>query len=142
MTRAVLDTNTLVSAVINIQSSVSQEIFQYFKSEKFVLVISPAVLTELDRVLHEERIMKRYKLTNKKIDITLNELINLSYVVSENIKVEVVRDPDDNKIIEAAIEGKASYIVTRDKDLLDLEKYEGIKMKSPEEFIKVLRADS
>ena len=31
------------------------------------------------------------------------------------------RDPDDNKFLEAALAGKADYVVTGDKDLRDLE---------------------
>ena len=45
-------------------------------------------------------------------------------------------DPDDNKFIEAALEGKAEYIVTQDNHLLKIKEFKGIKIISPEEFIK------
>jgi len=55
-------------------------------------------------------------------------------------KVNVVKqDPDDNKFIEAALEGEADYIVTQDRHLLKLKEFEGIKIVTPEEFLRILK---
>ncbi len=51
------------------------------------------------------------------------------------MKVTASRDPDDDKFLEAAIAGKADYLVTGDKDLRDIGEYEGIKIRYPEEFL-------
>ena len=40
----------------------------------------------------------------------------------------VERDPDDNKILECALEAKADLIITADKDLLALKEFNGIKI--------------
>ena len=54
-------------------------------------------------------------------------------------KVEIVKDdPDDNKVIECAIESSSDYIVTYDKHLLKLKKYEEIKIMKPEEILKII----
>ncbi|MDE1845671.1 MAG: hypothetical protein KGH53_00080 [Candidatus Micrarchaeota archaeon] len=45
-------------------------------------------------------------------------------------------DPDDDRIIEAALEGKAECIVTGDKRLLELNGFEGIRICRPSEFLK------
>lgn len=50
----------------------------------------------------------------------------------------VVLDPDDNKFIEAAVEGKAEFIISQDKHLLILKNYKGIKILKPEEFLEIL----
>jgi predicted nucleic acid-binding protein len=42
-------------------------------------------------------------------------------------------------IVECAIAAGANYIVSRDKDLLSLDKYRDIKMISPEMFLQILR---
>ncbi|MBU1198966.1 MAG: putative toxin-antitoxin system toxin component, PIN family [Nanoarchaeota archaeon] len=47
-------------------------------------------------------------------------------------------DPDDNKIIECALEGKADYIITQDKHLLDL-KFDKIKILTPREFLRRIK---
>ena len=63
-------------------------------------------------------------------------------MVVPNRKVNVIKDdPDDNKFIEAALEGKADYIVTQDKHLLNIQEFEGIKIVSPEEFLRFLKTD-
>lgn len=52
-------------------------------------------------------------------------------IVYPSQKITVVRDPDDNKILECAKEAKADAILTFDKDLLVLKEYEGIKIIHP-----------
>lgn len=139
MIRAVLDTNIIVSAIINTNSSVSQEIYQNSKGKRFLLVISPSILAEVEDVIHRTRIVRFHKYSVQEMRRIVQELINVSYMVSGKTEIEVVRDPDDNKIISAAVEAKAEYIVSRDKDLLSLRKYQRIKIITPEEFMRILR---
>jgi predicted nucleic acid-binding protein len=47
--------------------------------------------------------------------------------VSGNVTVTASRDPEDDKFLEAAVEGKARHVVTRDKDWLELKTYRGIE---------------
>lgn len=141
MIRAVLDTNTLVSAVINIESSVASEIYQNAKEKQFLLIASPSILAEAEEVLCRDRIMKVHKHSIKELQEIINELAKVSYLVPGKTQVEIVRDPDDNKVISAALEGGAEYIVSRDKDLTDLKEYEGIKIIMPEEFMQLLRSN-
>lgn len=55
-------------------------------------------------------------------------------------KFDVIKeDKDDNKFLEAAVEGKADYIVSGDKDLLRLENFMGIKIISPSEMVLILK---
>ncbi len=139
MIRAVLDTNTLVSAVINVTSSVASEIYQNCKDKHFLLIISPSILAEVDNVLRRDRVMKSHKRSIQELQEIIREMADVSSVVPGRIKIEMVRDPDDDKIISAAIEGKADYIVSRDRDLLDIKEYQGIKIITPEKFMGILR---
>lgn len=141
MIRAVLDTNTIVSAIINTDKSVSQEIYQNSKDKRFLLVISPSILAEVEDVIHRARIMRFHKYSTQQLQQIVEELTKVSLIVPGTTETEVVRDPDDDKIIIAAVEGKADYIVSRDKDLLDLRKYQGIKIITPEEFMGILRLE-
>jgi uncharacterized protein len=50
----------------------------------------------------------------------------------------VPRDPDDNMVIECAIEGKVQYIVTGDKDLLVLRTFRDIQIVRAGDFLNVL----
>ncbi len=49
----------------------------------------------------------------------------------------VPRDPDDNMVLECAIEGKAHYIVTGDKDLLVLKIFRDVQIVCASDFLKV-----
>ena len=51
----------------------------------------------------------------------------------------VVRDPNDDMILACSVEAKAQYIVSREKDLLVLESFQGIQIVSPEEYMAILR---
>ena len=52
-------------------------------------------------------------------------------------RIEIVKeDPEDNKIIECALESGAGYILSYDKHLLNLREFKGIKIIRPEEAIK------
>ncbi len=64
-------------------------------------------------------------------------MISLANIVIPIRKVKAVEaDPDDNMIIECAIAGNTDYIITKDHHLLDLKEFEGIKILTPEEFLK------
>jgi len=77
-----------------------------------------------------------------KLDFTAEEKLKLMGIVysiadiveiSGNLKV-IKEDPDDNIILESAISGKADYIITGDRHLLNLKEYLGIKILTNAEF--------
>ena len=51
----------------------------------------------------------------------------------------VIRDPNYDMVVATAYRAKAAYIVTRDKDLLSLQRYEDITIITPEAFMALLR---
>ena len=55
-------------------------------------------------------------------------------LVSPTTRVEVCRDPDDDKFIECAVDARALYIVSGDKDLLDLKSFGGVEIVTATEF--------
>ena len=50
----------------------------------------------------------------------------------------VPRDPDDNAVLECALEGKAQFIVSGDTDLLELKAFRGIEIVRAREFLDIL----
>ena len=61
-------------------------------------------------------------------------LENANIVLSKT-SINLCRDKDDNKFIECAVDCDANYIITGDKDLLVLEKYNDIGIVTPKEFL-------
>lgn len=140
MIRVVVDTNVLVSALISKRPSPPLDIYNLLKSEDFLLVTSPAILQELEEVINREVIVKLHQKTQKQIDEILYEITETSYIVAGLVSVEVVKkDPNDNMFIAAALEGKADFVVSGDKPLLNIKEYQNIKIISPKDFIRLLK---
>jgi putative PIN family toxin of toxin-antitoxin system len=91
----------------------------------YSLFTSEAILLELQQKLEQFGVERALAVQY------LENIAKISQVVRPHQIVKVVRDPDDNKIIECALEAKAHLIVSFDKDLLDLKEYKGIAVAHP-----------
>ncbi len=139
MRRAVLDTDVIVSGAITPEGHPG-EILKAWRAGLFALVISEDIIEEVKEVLNRPHIRDKYQhLTKATIGRLINLLRDHSIVVPGALNLTVVeRDPDDDKIIIAAVEGDAEYIVAGDPDLTDLGIYKGIQILKPAEFVKLL----
>ena len=66
----------------------------------------------------------------------LAPFIQSLHMIETSSRVEASRDADDDKFIECAIDSRSLYIVSGDKDLLVLERYEDIEIITAAEFCK------
>jgi putative PIN family toxin of toxin-antitoxin system len=80
----------------------------------------------------------KFSLTSQEIKrIIEEEVLPYFEVVEAQAETKgICRDPDDDKIIACAVAGGAKYIVSGDKDLLDLSKYRGVRIISGSGFLK------
>ena len=68
------------------------------------------------------------------------KILDLSKLVEPIKKLDVVKaDPDDNKILEAALAGKADYVVSYDPHLTELREWAEIKIITPTNFLLMWR---
>jgi len=136
--RAVLDTNVLVSAMLS-QGSPPDLILQAWRKGAFQLVTSPSLLRELDRVLARPRIRQRLGWSPSERRAFVTALSEGAVVVTPEVELEVIQaDPADNRLIEAAVQAEADYIVSGDRLLLDLDTYESIQIVTPARFAAIL----
>jgi len=72
------------------------------------------------------------------IQFILTELISIADFVnpSETLKV-VLEDPEDNRILECAVEAKANYVISGDLHLLKLRRYLYIEILNAAEFLEI-----
>lgn len=136
--RAVLDTNVVISATL-IRGGNEDRILRAWQRAAFELVLSPQILDEMGRALFYEKLRKARWMTEEEIVVLLQSLAQESVLVPGRVRVEVCRDPEDNKFLEAAIEAQAQCVVTGDKDLLDLKAHRGVRIVRPAVFLRVLR---
>ena len=92
------------------------------ENEFIRLYISKEILTELAEVLHRPEIRSRFpELTDEIVEEFLDQLRSTAETIKHIPKrFSYQRDVDDEPYINLAVEAKADYIVSRDKDLLDL----------------------
>ena len=140
MSRAVFDTTVLISAFLR-PGGVSDELLDLASSAEFSLILSTPILDETaNKLLTSKRIRARYGYPDEDARRYLEKLDGLCELVDELPPLSgVVRDPNDDVVLATAVAANATYLVSRDKDLLDLGAYEGIAIVTPEEFRGFLR---
>ena len=132
---AVLDTNVIVSALISPRGAPAQ-IYRAWQNGRFTYVSSPPLLDELARALSYPRVRKYLAWTGEERGEFLEALAYAGKLVIPNIQLRVIdEDPDDNRVLEAAVAAAVSHIVTGDRHLLDLEAYERVEIVSPARFL-------
>jgi putative PIN family toxin of toxin-antitoxin system len=131
--RVVIDTNVFVSG-LNFAGKPG-EVLELFIRGDIEVIISPFILSEIERILRE-----RFDWIKGNIHRVLNRIKRQTILVHPKLKVTIIkRKDDDNRILECAIEGKVQYLISGDrKHLLPLKEYKGIKILSPAEFLKLL----
>ncbi|HIH31895.1 TPA: putative toxin-antitoxin system toxin component, PIN family [Candidatus Woesearchaeota archaeon] len=103
-----------------------------WKENRIQLINSIEIIAEISRTLSDFKIQLSEEL--KKGWITL--IKNNSIIVEPKEKIAIIKDdPTDNKFIEAAIEGKADFIITNDKHLLKIKQFRNVKIITPKEFL-------
>ena len=143
MRKAVLDSAVLVSAFLR-RNGIAHHIVLRAQAGEFLIVLAEEILKETARVLLTyKRIRNRYRYPDEQVHTYLSDLRAVSLVITSLPAIRVViRDPNDDMIIACAVKARAQHIVTRDKDLLSIAKYRKIEIVSPENYIRLLRADN
>jgi putative PIN family toxin of toxin-antitoxin system len=140
---AVLDANVLASALIRPQGPPGRIVARLLEEQDFTLVISDAILAELRRCLSYPRVRKYITATDDELDLWVTALGLVADVVEGKMVVSAVSDdPDDNKYLAAALEGRAEFVVSGDAHLLDLQEYEEIRSVTPRAFLDLLKKEA
>ncbi len=139
--KAALDTVIFVRALINPKGRWGRLLFEH--AGKYVIVLSPEIVKEILDVINRPELHRRFP---EMADLPLMDLVlsrlEEAEVVEPRERLEVCRDPNDNKFFECAVAARADYIVSEDKDILDVTAYQGIRTVSAAEFLSILSASS
>jgi putative PIN family toxin of toxin-antitoxin system len=145
MIKAVFDSNLLISAFLTRNSGgISTELLRFVIDGAIELYLSLAIADEVAETLTEnERARARYRYTEQQVVQYRADLLLLATVVDNPpaMRGAVPRDPDDDKIIACAVAAGVGYLVTRDHDLLSLDRYGAIEIISPETFLRIVRQE-
>ena len=145
MTRIVIDTNILVSAILTPKGNPAK-ILKHILEGKLNLIISPTILVETQQVLRYPKLvklMKKNKITPNEVYDFLGKLSGVAIITPGKLEVDAIPDdPADNKILACGLEGEADYIISGDHHLTDLKIFQGIKIVAPSTFLKIIGVTS
>ncbi|MBQ7559282.1 MAG: putative toxin-antitoxin system toxin component, PIN family [Synergistaceae bacterium] len=127
--KIVLDTNVIASAMFF--GGQPGTLVRLLVFNDFQACVSNEILNEYERIMEELSLKYPYK----PMQFSLDEIIKYMEKITPTTHVEICRDPDDNKFIECAIDGKCIYIVSGDKDLLTLNNFNGVQIVTVSEFL-------
>jgi putative PIN family toxin of toxin-antitoxin system len=131
--KVVIDTNVFVSGLTF--KGKPREVLDLIWRGDIEACISSSILKEL-----EETLRKDFSWDRDQIKHTIEKIKAKTILVQPKNKVSVIKEnDDDNRILECAIEGTVQYLISGDrKHLLPLKKYQGTKIISPSDFLKLL----
>jgi len=128
--RIVLDTNVLISAIVF--GGRPREVLEKVIAGRFTMAISAEMLAEFQGVLEG----KKFRYPPDIVRTIVRELLAVSELVRPRKKVQQIKDdPADNRILECALETGAACIVSGDKHLLELGRFEGIPILDAASFL-------
>ena len=137
MGRVVMDTSTLVGAMLRSESKPRQALLAVVKSH--VLCISQSTLTELQVVLQRSK-FDRYAPLQTRLEfldvVTQTAQLYEIDTASEAASLSACRDPKDDKFLALAMACDAMAIISSDADLLSLQRWNNIAIISPADFLE------
>ena len=126
--RVVFDTNVLIAAFLT--EGLCSVLLTRARRKEFELVVCPTILEEFERILSH-----KIKAPQALVREALEMIQEASKIIHPTKKIQgICRDQDDDQILTCALSAKADYLVSGDKDLLEIGSFEGLKIVSPREL--------
>ena len=148
MISAVFDTNIFIQAILSETgpgNACAEELF----AGRIIVFVHPEILAEIDDFLLRTCVREKYRQVSRFRTADLVRKIRKfgTWVPSVERVFELDRDPSDALFIDLSIAKNAEFLVSRDKDLLELSgdenlvaKYPNLKIVDPYEFLVAVRA--
>jgi len=128
MNRLTFDTNIWISSTLW-KNSVSRKLLDKLIRESKEIFTTEDILEEYCKILKRD-----FNLSQEEIKEKAEVILSFSKVIEPLANIDVIKeDPDDNKIVECALESRSDYIISYDHHLLKLKEYRGIKIIRPED---------
>lgn len=124
--KIVLDTNVIIDGI--------KDDYSYEKQILDAVINGEIEAYANHGTLSENKLIMKKLLNDEEYKQEMQNLFGQITMVRNRRQINIVRDPEDNKILESAVESGADYLITRDDDLLSIGQYEQIKIATPNEF--------
>jgi putative PIN family toxin of toxin-antitoxin system len=132
--KVVFDTDVWVSTLL--KKSLSQEFVPLIENGMVTVCVSRPLLHELARVLTYPKLQEILRAVDVSENTALATVVKSTVLVRpRHVVREIVKDPSDNRVLECALSCKAKTVVSGDRHLLELERFRGIEIMAPREFL-------
>jgi len=132
--RIIIDTNVWISFLIGKEL---QNLKGLIVDDKIRIILTDQLISEIKLVTSREKLKKYFNQDR------VTELISLLDILTDKVslkKIEkVCRDPKDDFLLALSKESKTNYLITGDKDLLDLKVYGRTRIVTVKQFIEKVR---
>ena len=127
------DTNVLLSATLW-DGSVAQKLLFDLIRQGIKIYSTTEIISEYQEILKRD-----FDFSDAEVSEIMEKVLTFVTLVNPRMKIKAVKDdPDDDIIIECALESESKYIITYDKHLLNLKEFRGIRIIRPEEARAIL----
>jgi putative PIN family toxin of toxin-antitoxin system len=129
--RVVFDTNVLISAFVF--GGNPERLFDAARHSRIRLLTSSSILREFSLIMQG-----KFSWGQPDVVDALGAVSYVSELIKPTVSLHVVEDDPDNRILECAVSGQAAFIVSGDRHLLALKKYEDIRIVNSRRMLELL----
>lgn len=127
------DTNVYVAEAL--LGEAAERLIEATERSSWRIFVSRHVLDEIERVLEE-----RFDQTRRFAVLTSRRVLRrATFVEPPASRHQVGDDPDDSPILQAALAAGVDYLVSNDRHLLTLSPYEGLRIVSMSDYLRMLQ---
>ncbi|MBF8249440.1 MAG: hypothetical protein HW400_41 [Candidatus Levybacteria bacterium] len=133
MHKVVVDTNVFISGIL--YGGNPQAIIEAWLNKEYTFCLSPQLKAEII-----DKLQNKFSIPTRNLQ-NIEEALNTrtaKYIPKK--KLFICKDPTDNFLLELALKAQADYLISGDKLVLELKKYDKIKILSPKDFLRLLES--
>jgi len=132
MQSVILDTNVVVSALIQ-KNYPHYIVFDYILNEQVKLYLSKALMDEYREVLFRPKFTQITDFLNN-AEIILSRFEKIAWFYEPIIRLNIIKDKSDNKLLELADESNANFLITGNSIDFTMTHYKNTQILSPRSF--------
>jgi len=141
MLKVVLDNDVLVSALINPHGK-PPKILNHVLKNRVRLFTSPSIMEQLERALAVPKLPKRHRLAQAELEESIAGLLVTTSLIEKETTIKTMKQcPWGNTYLSCALNGRADFIISEHKQLLNLGEYQGTQITSPAQFLDIMQRE-
>ena len=141
MMRITVDTNVLISATLTYGAC--EKIIDLAEQKNIILCLSEPILKEYYKVMYYPEIQEKIKGKLQEVQQAITKIATIAHLTAVQTHLKLIKeDPDDDKIVECAIDSHSEYLISSDNHILNYKKqirdnYK-ITVLTPQEFLTII----